>query len=129
VRYRVAGEARANSLCHCFSCRWATGGPSLAWVIFDEDQVTITSDEIAIYKSSPGVERGSCSRGGTSLSYRRANRPGLFDVTTATIDDPSAFPPAKEIWVEKKLAWEALNSDLPHFRQFSVAAAANGEPS
>ena len=79
---------------------------------------------LAIYASSPGVERGFCAACGTSLTYRRANRPGLFDVTTASLDDPEAFPPAKEIWTSERLSWEAANPDLPQFAQFSPSGPA-----
>ncbi len=120
VRYRVAGPPRSTSLCHCDSCRRATGAPSLAWAIFDEDKVEIVAGRLAVYASSPGVERGFCARCGTSLSYARANRPGLFDVTTASLDDAEAFPPAREIWLEEKLAWEAANPALPHFARFGT---------
>jgi hypothetical protein len=122
VRYRVSGPAKATSLCHCNSCRRATGGPSLAWAIFDEDKVEIVAGALAIHASSPGVERGFCGRCGTSLTYARANRPGLFDVTTASLDDPEAFPPTKEIWTGERLSWEAANSALPQFAQFSTPA-------
>ena len=91
VRYRVTGAPQATSLCHCNSCRRSTGGPSLAWAIFAEQDVEITKGTLAIHASSPGVERGFCARCGTSLTYRRDNRPGLFDVTTASLDDPEAF--------------------------------------
>lgn len=120
VRYRVTGAPQGTSLCHCFSCRRSTGGPSLAWAIFPEDKVEISSGELAEHQSSPGVYRGFCPRCGTSLTYRRDNRPGLFDVTTASLDDPEAFPPAVEIWLEEKLSWMAANPALPHFSRFST---------
>jgi hypothetical protein len=122
IRYRVTGPPRSTSLCHCASCRRATGGPSLAWAIFDEDKVEITQGTLAVYASSRGVERGFCATCGTSLTYRRANRPGLFDVTTASLDDPESFPPTKEIWTEQRLSWEAANPDLPQFARFSTPA-------
>ena len=80
-----------------------------------------------MFESSPGVERGFCARCGTSLTYRRANRPGLFDVTTASLDDPEAFPPTKEIWVEERLSWEAGNPSLPQYARFSPPGA-DAEP-
>jgi hypothetical protein len=122
VRYRVTGAPRSTSLCHCDSCRRATGGPSLAWAIFDEDRVEIVAGTLAVFASSPGIERGFCARCGTSLTYRRANRPGLFDVTTASLDDPEAFPPTKEIWTGERLSWIAPNPGPPQFAQTSVAA-------
>lgn len=120
IRYRATGAPAATSLCHCQSCRRATGGPSLAWAIFPEAAVEILSGTLAIYESSPGVERGFCARCGTSLTYARANRPGLFDVTTASLDDPGACPPSKEIWTEERLSWEAANPALPQFARFST---------
>ena len=124
IRYRVTGPSHATSLCHCFSCRRSTGGPSLAWVIFPEDAVEIVAGELAVHHSSPGVERGFCARCGTSLTYRRANRPGLFDVTTASLDNPEAFPPDKEIWTEERLSWMTANPTLPQFAQSSTAPQA-----
>jgi hypothetical protein len=122
IRYRVTGPPRSTSLCHCDSCRRATGGPSLAWAIFDEDMVEIVKGALAIYRSSPGVERGFCASCGASLSYARANRPGLFDVSTASLDDPETFPPTKEIWTEERLSWEAANPGLPQFARSSALA-------
>ncbi len=124
VRYSVLGRPRSTSLCHCVSCRRSIGGPSLAWAIFDEDKVTIERGTLAVYESSPGVERGFCACCGTSLTYRRANRPGLFDVTTASLDDPEVFPPSKEIWCEERLSWVAANPALPQFDRFSTPARA-----
>jgi hypothetical protein len=121
VRYRVTGPLRATSLCHCDSCRRATGGPSLAWAIFAEGDVEIIAGTLATYESSPGVERGFCARCGTSLAYRRASRPGLFDITTASLDDPEAFPPDKEIWTEERLSWVAANPGLTQHARFSTS--------
>ena len=120
VRYRVKGEPQATSLCHCFSCRRSTGAPSLAWAIFAEDAVEITDGALAEHESSPNVYRGFCARCGTSLTYRRDSRPGLFDVTTASLDDPEAFPPAREIYLEEKLSWMTAHPELPHFARSSA---------
>jgi hypothetical protein len=115
VRYRVTGEPAATTHCHCSDCRRITGGPTLAWAIFDEDKVAIIAGAPSVYESSPGVEWGFCGRCGTTLTYRRASRPGLFDVTTATLDDPEAFPPEKEIWTGERLSWIRSNPAVPHF--------------
>jgi len=113
VRYRVTGAPSATSHCHCGDCRRMTGGPTLAWAIFPEDKVTIVTGGTTVYETSPGVEWGFCGRCGTTLTYRRASRPGLFDVTTATLDDPELFPPAKEIWTGERLSWIRSNPALP----------------
>ena len=120
VRYRVSGEPVATTLCHCVSCRRATGGVSVAWAVFDADKVAILSGEVREYSSSPGIFWGSCAACGSLVTYRRDSRPNHRDVTTATLDDPAAFPPAVEIWVGEKCDWEVLNSSLPHKQRSSL---------
>jgi len=115
VRYRVTGGPAATTHCHCGDCRRITGAPTLAWAIFPEDKVEIVAGAPAVYESSPGVEWGFCAQCGSTLTYRRASRPGLFDVTTATLDDPELFPPEKEIWTSERLSWIRSNPDVPHF--------------
>ncbi|MBA3898221.1 MAG: GFA family protein [Sphingomonadaceae bacterium] len=127
VRYRVTGPPNALSLCHCRSCRSAAGAPSLAWAIFPESRFELVAGELATFEPSPGVERGFCARCGTSLSYTRANRPGLFDVTTASLDDPEAFAPLEEIWTEERLTWVSPNPALPQFSQFSTPTPVTNE--
>jgi hypothetical protein len=120
VRYRVTGAPHATSLCHCRSCRLATGAPSLGWAIFPAGGVEIIAGEPTLFFSSPGVEWGFCATCGTTLTYQRASRPGLFDVTTASLDDPEAFPPQKEIWTGERLSWMPTHEAIPQFARTSA---------
>ena len=119
VRYRVGGEAVARTLCHCVSCRRASGGVSVAWAVFDKDGVEIEG-ELREYSSSPGIHWGSCANCGSLVTYRRDSRPDHRDITTATLDDPAAFPPTVEIWVGEKCEWEVLNEALLHKQRSSL---------
>ena len=114
VRYRVTGTPVARTLCHCISCRRATGGVSVAWAVFAKDDFTLLTGEVREYSSSPGIYWGSCANCSSLVTYRRDTRPDHHDITTATLDDPDAFPPTVEIWVGEKIAWETLNPELPH---------------
>lgn len=114
VRYRVTGTAVARTLCHCVSCRRATGGVSVGWAVFDKADFALLAGEVREYSSSPGIHWGSCAICGSLVTYRRDTRPDHHDITTATLDDPDVFPPTVEIWVGEKIAWETLNSALPH---------------
>jgi hypothetical protein len=96
VRYRITAAPTVTSLCHCRSCRLATGAP-------------------VGFASSPGKRRTFCGQCGTSLTYERDDRPDSIDIHTATLDDPDAFPPVREIWLEEKVAWMATN---PQFAQY-----------
>jgi hypothetical protein len=113
VRYAARGEALARTLCHCVSCRRATGGVSVGWAVFPKGEVTLEG-AIREYSSSPGIHWGFCPACGSLVSYRRDTRPDHLDITTATLDDPDRFPPTVEIWVGERIAWEQLNPALPH---------------
>jgi hypothetical protein len=113
VRYRVSGEPIAATLCHCRSCRRASGGVTVAWAVFPKESFTWLSPHPSEYSSSPGIHWRFCENCGSLVGYRRDSRPDHIDITTATLDDPDIFPPTVEIWTGDKIAWEALHPDLP----------------
>jgi hypothetical protein len=115
IRYRITTPATGTSLCHCRSCRLATGAPLAAWVILPHDGLVFDRGTPVSFASSPGKERTFCGHCGTSLTYTRADRPDSIDIHTATLDEPGAFPPTREIWLEEKIAWMATN---PQFAQY-----------
>jgi hypothetical protein len=119
IRYRVTAEPIALTLCHCRSCRLAAGAPSLAWAVFPADGFAFVAGEPTRFQSSPGITRTFCGTCGTSLGWHHDARPGTMDITTVTLDQPDAFAPTCEIWIEHKLAWEALDSALPHYPRSS----------
>jgi hypothetical protein len=115
VRYRAGGEATHGTLCHCNSCRRAAGAPVVAWTTFQPAQFEFTRGTPARYRSSPPVVRSFCAACGTPLTYQHASFPDEIDVTVASLDDPSALPPADHTWTSHQLPWLALGDDLPRF--------------
>lgn len=122
VRYRASDTALATSICHCNSCRRASGAPSVAWVVFRVVDFAFVTGQPIAFRSSSLVVRTFCGRCGTPLTYQHDESPDTIDVTTATLDSPERFPPTKEIWLEHKLAWEPVRDALQHFPRSSVAA-------
>ncbi len=113
VRYVTTGDATTLCVCHCESCRWATGAPMVAWGTFPRSQFRVTRGEVTEYASSPGVTRGHCADCGTSLTYSHESRAGEIDVTLASFDDAATLAPAAHIWVQDKLPWIQLADGLP----------------
>jgi hypothetical protein len=113
IRYRVTGEPIATTLCHCRSCRRASGGTNVAWAVFDNRCFRWLSGYPAAYSSSPGLEWLFCRDCGSLVAYRRSSRPDQMDITTGTLDEPGRFPPSIEIWLDHRIAWEPLDPDLP----------------
>jgi hypothetical protein len=122
IRYRATSDPVATSLCHCRSCRRASGAPSVAWAVFRSSDFAFVTGEPASFHSSPGVLRTFCRNCGTPLTYQRESDTGKIDITTATLDDPDQFAPACEIWTGEKLEWEALNAALPNHPRSSKPA-------
>ncbi len=120
VRYRVSGEPVATTLCHCRSCRRASGGTNVAWAVFDNASFAWLNGEPSAYTSSPGIAWLHCGKCGSLVGYRRASRPEHMDITTGTLDDPGRHPPGVEIWLDHKIDWETLNPNLPKRQQSSL---------
>lgn len=115
VRFEVTGPDRYACYCHCRSCQKAAGAPVVPWVSFARDGFRVTSGEMAICHSSPGVSRGFCRDCGTSLTYENERRDRDVDITIASFDDPSRFPPRAHIWLEDKAPWFTVSDDLPRY--------------
>jgi hypothetical protein len=120
IRYRVRGAAIAATLCHCRSCRRASGGVNVAWAVFDLGAFEWLAGDPKVYSSSPGIHWLFCPACGSLVGYRRASRPEHTDITTGTLDDPDLYPPQVEIWLEQKIGWETLHPELPKKAQSSL---------
>ena len=124
VRYRVSGASTWRAVCYCESCTKASGGIAVAWAGFAAANFRLLKGSLALFESTPGVERGFCARCGTSLTYLRdpAKLPdahGNIYVTTRTLDDPAAYPPEEHVFYGERMAWLAVTDDLPHHERLN----------
>jgi hypothetical protein len=111
VRYRVEGRPRSSSICHCPTCRRASGAPSVAWFVVRLERFRLLRGELTTFASSAQVTRQFCASCGSQIAYRHTDSPELIELTTATLDDPEAFPPTREIWLSHRLSWEATDPE------------------
>ena len=113
IRYRLSETPGATAICHCQTCRSVSGAESVGWVVCPISGFEIVRGEPTTFNSSKGVERMFCGRCGTGLTYRTYR--DSIDVTLASLDDPEAVPPKKEVWCQDRLSWNSLNRSLDHF--------------
>lgn len=92
VRYGARSAPLAVDTCYCGDCTRAVGSVVTAWARFPAQDFAFTHGEPVRFASSPGVTRTFCGRCGASLTYHYPSGEQL-DVTTASLDDPVAFPP------------------------------------
>lgn len=114
IRYRVEGTPSSISICHCRSCRRAAGALAVSWLVISRGQFTLLSGKPVAYGSSAHVLRSFCGKCGTQLAYEHDSAPDTVELTTASLDQPSAMAPTQEIWLSDKLPWAAVNQDLDH---------------
>jgi uncharacterized glyoxalase superfamily protein PhnB len=124
VRYEAEGPVTDLCFCHCESCRRAAGAPSVAWMTFDSSAFRVSKGELREFRSSAAVLRGFCAACGTSLTWRRDDKPSELDVTLATLDDIEALRPEVHLWLEEKPSWVAIRDGLPQFARAREGAAA-----
>jgi hypothetical protein len=105
VRLRATGAPKWVLWCHCESCRRHSGAPASVFVAFQNDAVTVTQGEIAIFGSSPGVERGFCTRCGATLTCANARLPGETHFHVGAFDRANELRPTGELFLEERLDW------------------------
>ena len=116
ARYTASGEPQATAICHCRSCQKAVGAESVAWACFKPEQVRWQGDTRKTFESSEGVERSFCSNCGTSLSYQATGH--TLDLPMASLDDPEALKPEREVFLSHRISWNARDGDLPGHQKF-----------
>ena len=113
LRYRITAPPASVAICHCRTCRRAAGAEAVAWATVAKSGFALTGP-ITRFASSPGITRGFCPTCGTSITFDDGG--DSIDVTVASLDDPGALRPSKEIWLEHRLSWVATD---PARAQFS----------
>src|SRR6266704_1265151 len=89
-------------------------------VVFRSGDFAFVTGQPSVFRSSPPVLRTFCGKCGTPLTYQHDDSLNTIDVTTSTLDLPEGFAPTREIWLEHKLPWQALNEALQHFPRGST---------
>lgn len=115
IRYEVAGPFISVSVCHCRSCRLASGAPTVSWFVLPLSQFRWLQGRPKSFVSSVPVTRGFCSECGTQLTYQHTDAPDHIEVTTLSLDDPDRVPPTREIWLSERIAWVPVNPHLDHY--------------
>lgn len=117
IRYALSVPPQQSMICHCKTCRRVSGAPIVAWLTVDPATLAITKGEPARYSSSANVDRQFCDKCGTQLTYARSDDDSYIDVTTASLDDPDAFPPSHHSWLSHDIAWITFGDGLPAFQK------------
>jgi len=117
VRYRIVGEPRLASVCHCTFCKHGTGSGFRVVTYFDEAAVEIISGVLKAYEyrsdeSNRWLKLEFCPTCGTTVTWTAEWSPGGRAIAVGTLDDPNWIKPARHIWTRSALHWIAFPSDV-----------------
>jgi hypothetical protein len=105
VRFRAVGAPNWILWCHCQSCRKHSGAPASVFVAFEHKAVTVVKGEITQFNSSPGVQRGFCSRCGSTLTCENERFPTEAHYHVGAFDRAAELKPTGHIFQEEQLPW------------------------
>lgn len=113
IRFEAGGTPFNLTLCHCATCRRASGAPLVAWFSVPRSQFRFTQGTPGKFASSANATRGFCTQCGSALIFENADFPEEIDVTTCTLDNPEKLPPADHTWTTRQLPWISMDDGLP----------------
>lgn len=104
VRYELDEPALGTTACHCRDCQKAGGSPVMVWTFFREGALRWSVGR-ARKIAFAGRERSFCRDCGTPLMFFDPALPHLFEVSTASLDEPGKFPPIDQCWTKDRMPW------------------------
>ncbi|RDW71241.1 hypothetical protein BP6252_07804 [Coleophoma cylindrospora] len=115
VKYVVNGDPVMQVLCHCITCKKASGSTFMANTLYKSDQIKITAGEASIKKytdttpsSGAVAHRSFCTECGSPLFITNSNHPENTAVTRGSVDqepDAAAWAPQMEFYCKRRDAW------------------------
>ncbi len=104
--------------CHCRDCQRSTGSAYAPMIGVPTSEVKITG-EIRWYDrradSGSVARRGFCPICGARLFAKSSADPSIIEIHAGTLDDPSCFEPAEDIFTASAQRWDYMNPALQKF--------------
>jgi hypothetical protein len=113
IRYEAAEPLYPPTLCHCESCRRASGAHVVGWYTIAQVEMQYRNGRPVERESSSGVFRGYCPECFSPLTYRTLERPDELDVTIASLDHPELAEPLDHIYMADAVAWDDPSDGRP----------------
>lgn len=117
VSYESDAEPIHMVNCYCRHCQQATGSAFAALIALPSDATKLSGIlSRFVEKSERGtlMERGFCPTCGGPITFKPLSRPNVLFVYAASLDDPTRYKPAADIWLRSAQPWDRLDPAIPH---------------
>lgn len=113
IRYQTNGTPSSPTVCHCRTCRRASGAPCVAWFTVPSTSFQFIAGTPRRFRSSRHAVRTFCPACGTALTFQSERSPNEIDITTCSLQDPEAVAPKDQTWTASRVSWSATLHALP----------------
>ena len=107
VRYTISSDPVLCAVCHCRDCQRFTGSAFVSAMRVPLDAIKVEGELKTVETiggSGTAIRRHFCPNCGSSI-FGEPYRPGMINVMSGTLDDPSAFKPVTEIFCDYAYSW------------------------
>ena len=119
VRYSCSADPVATVNCHCRDCQMTSGSSHISGFVVPAAAFEMTG-EVTWYGTraeSGGLsKRAFCPTCGATL-FGRPEGAELMFIHAVTLDDPSWYKPAIDIFTASAQPWEVMDPALPKFEK------------
>lgn len=121
IRYECSARPVLSFNCHCLDCQRAGGGAFASVLIVPGADFELLEGEPKYHtvKTDSGyfLQRGFCPECGSQVLAREDHRPLIVLIQAGSLDDPSLYAPAADIYTKRARRWVHMNPDLPKFAE------------
>ena len=114
IRYETDATPVAMFNCHCRDCQRTSGSGYAAILVVPKATVRVQG-EPRYYKTvgnaGRAVERGFCAVCGSPVMSRPERRPDMLALSATSLDDPSLYKPAMDVFTDSAWHWDAMTVD------------------
>jgi hypothetical protein len=118
IRYRSEGEPLFSVNCHCRDCQRETGSAFAPILCVPSASFTVIKGSPKFFEvtadSGDTARRGFCADCGSPLF---GSGPDFANIRVGSLDDPSVFRPAQDIFTASAQPWDYMNPALPKVRK------------
>jgi hypothetical protein len=122
IRYCCTAAPLLALKCHCRDCQRASGTAFAAILRVPAAAFTVTQGAPQFYTvrgdSGHSVSRGFCPECGSPLFSRLSGFSDVIGVRVGSLDDPSQYHPALDIFVASAQPWDCPDPALPQFPSY-----------
>lgn len=120
VRYAVRRDPVRMLNCHCRDCQRASGSAYAAIFVVAKSAFELQGElryHAVVGSSGKRIERGFCPMCGSPVAIRLERAPDVVALHAASLDDPSVYRPALDIYTASAQPWDVMDSDTQKFER------------